>query len=91
LDVCELFLQGLPWKSSDVPGYVRAIAGTNTFSIRKVSLTADIWPSIIIEYCNRKLTLSKDKLVVVGGIARVVQERTGALYHAGLWAPGLEY
>ena len=56
-----------------------------------MSSTANIWPRIVREYCQRTLTLSKDKLVAVSGLAKFVHERTGASYHAGLWAPGLEY
>jgi hypothetical protein len=91
MELCEIFQQGLPWKSSGIPQYVRAFGVPHLASIHKVSATAEIWPRIVGEYCERKFTLSKDKLVTVGGLAKFIQEPTGASYHAGLWAPGLEY
>ncbi|KAL2066052.1 hypothetical protein VTL71DRAFT_2123 [Oculimacula yallundae] len=48
------------------------------------------WSSIVSSYSARSLTLRKDKLVAISGLAKIFQERTQYTYIAGLWRSGLE-
>ncbi|RYP63125.1 hypothetical protein DL771_009419 [Monosporascus sp. 5C6A] len=43
------------------------------------------WWEILVEYGPKELSVPEDKLPAISGIARVMQERTGDEYLAGLW------
>jgi hypothetical protein len=43
------------------------------------------WYNTLTLYCSRSLTLAKDNLPAIAGIALKVKERTGYNYKAGLW------
>ncbi|KAI1384811.1 HET-domain-containing protein [Hypoxylon trugodes] len=44
------------------------------------------WLSLVENYMMRNLTVSRDKLTALAGVARAVAEETGDRYYAGLWA-----
>ncbi|CZR60751.1 uncharacterized protein PAC_10647 [Phialocephala subalpina] len=44
------------------------------------------WLGLVQNYSQRKLTYQQDKLIALAGLARIVAERTGDRYYAGLWA-----
>lgn len=43
------------------------------------------WLSLIENYSERKLSNPEDKLSAIGGLARILSERTKSAYFAGLW------
>lgn len=43
------------------------------------------WRSIVMDYTSRYLTLEKDKLAAIAGVASVVQSKTSIQYIAGMW------
>jgi hypothetical protein len=43
------------------------------------------WLSLVENYSGRQLSFSKDKLSAVAGVARMLAEKTGDKYLAGLW------
>jgi len=48
------------------------------------------WPEIVQQYSECKLTYSKDKLIALSGIARLLQSETQDMYLAGMWRKNLE-
>ena len=48
------------------------------------------WPHIVNYYSARKLTRSSDKLVAIGGLARIIHEKTNDEYLGGMWRNNLE-
>ncbi|CZR53734.1 uncharacterized protein PAC_03614 [Phialocephala subalpina] len=49
------------------------------------------WPAIVLAFCRCDLTMPKDKLVALSGIAKTIQGRFEGLgYLAGLWNHNLE-
>lgn len=51
----------------------------------------DFWGDVISAYSLRKLTVYKDKLPAISGIANTIHKATGATYVAGLWKETLPY
>lgn len=49
----------------------------------------DLWYYILQSYCRRNLSKSSDKLPALSGIARIIEERTGDKFVAGLWRGSL--
>ena len=45
----------------------------------------DAWLDLVQRYCQRHLTLAKDKLPALSGVAREIASWVGDIYHAGLW------
>jgi hypothetical protein len=45
----------------------------------------DSWLRIIYRYAHRSLTLQKDRLFAISGLARIVRETLGDQYLAGIW------
>ena len=43
------------------------------------------WRSIVLDYTSRYLTLEKDKLAAIAGVASVIQSKTEMQYVAGMW------
>ena len=43
------------------------------------------WRSIVLDYTSRSLTLEKDKLAAIAGLASVIQSKTYIQYIAGMW------
>ncbi|KAI0850272.1 HET-domain-containing protein [Daldinia vernicosa] len=43
------------------------------------------WLSLVENYTMRNLTVKRDKLTALAGVARAVAEETGDRYYAGLW------
>ena len=43
------------------------------------------WRSIVLDYTSRHLTLEKDKLAVIAGVASIIQSKTQVQYVAGMW------
>lgn len=54
-------------------------------------ITADKlhWPDLVGNYCARKLTFNKDKLIALQGIASAWQKRTGDEWIYGVWTNAL--
>jgi hypothetical protein len=46
----------------------------------------DNWHHLISNYSNRNLTYARDRLPAISGIARILAERMGWKYLAGLWS-----
>ncbi|KAI8633306.1 HET-domain-containing protein [Xylariaceae sp. FL1651] len=47
------------------------------------------WYNMVEEYSTRSLTKDDDRLVALGGLARIIAKSTSATYLAGLWETGL--
>ncbi|KAK3346567.1 heterokaryon incompatibility protein-domain-containing protein, partial [Lasiosphaeria hispida] len=47
------------------------------------------WYDRLAEYCGRNLTFPKDKLPALAGLARVVGDKLGSKYLAGIWEDDL--
>lgn len=47
------------------------------------------WSDIVEDYSKRKLTFSRDKLVAISGLARILAPVYGSNYVAGLWVKDL--
>ena len=43
------------------------------------------WRSIVLDYTSRSLTLEKDKLAAIAGLASTIQSKTHDQYIAGMW------
>ena len=43
------------------------------------------WRSIVLDYSSRSLTLGKDKLAAIAGLASVIQGKNDIQYIAGMW------
>ena len=43
------------------------------------------WVKLVEDYTRRKLTYGMDKLPALSGLARLIEQRTGDKYFAGLW------
>ncbi|GME37879.1 heterokaryon incompatibility protein [Neofusicoccum parvum] len=50
----------------------------------------ELWKRIVEVYSKTKLTMSRDKLIALSGIARKFSKLTGAKYIAGMWEQYLE-
>jgi len=77
-DICETFPEELPPEFS------------LNFHITKRPLTEKNWHRIVSAYSSAKLTYSKDKLIAISGIARLIQLRTKDQYIAGMWRKDIE-
>jgi Heterokaryon incompatibility protein (HET) len=63
---------------------------SNAFELSPKRITRLQWPHIINHYSQRKLTRSSDKLVAIGGLARLVHETSKDEYLGGMWRKNLE-
>ncbi len=43
------------------------------------------WRSIVLDYTSRYMTLERDKLAAIAGVASVIQSKTRTQYIAGMW------
>ncbi|EPE24535.1 hypothetical protein GLAREA_08387 [Glarea lozoyensis ATCC 20868] len=77
-DLCETFPEEMPPKLSQY------------FHIAKRPLTEKNWHQIVSAYSSAKLTYSKDMLIAISGIARLIQLTTKDQYIAGMWKKDLE-
>jgi hypothetical protein len=59
-------------------------------ALSKRPTSTETWERIVQEYSKCKLTLSRDKLVAISGLARLVAAETGDEYLAGMWRENLE-
>jgi hypothetical protein len=57
---------------------------------KKKPMSRPMWSWIIERYSECQLTKTKDKLVAISGLARIVQEQTKDQYVAGMWRKDLE-
>ena len=77
---------GAPW----LGGLVTTLRG----DILSQSKLMDNWPKLVEEYTQRKLTLGKDKLPALSGLAKYIATRTEGStredYIAGMWSPNLK-
>lgn len=48
------------------------------------------WYMLVMDYSGRHLTNARDRLPAISGIARIISERFGWTYVAGLWSHDLE-
>lgn len=58
---------------------------------KKRPVTYLLWPFIVETYSLCNLSYSKDKLVAISGLARIIQDQTGDEYVAGMWRKNLEF
>jgi hypothetical protein len=75
---CETFPKGYPR------------IDTSSFDISKQLLDKTTWPKIVFHYSRGKLSKASDKLVAIGGLARLIQAHDNDEYIAGLWKSALE-
>jgi hypothetical protein len=75
---CEMFLHGYP------SGIV------SIFGMENRPATRLMWDHIVALYSACQLTMSRDKLVAIAGLAEFIQTQTGDEYVAGLWRNNLE-
>ncbi|KAH8686159.1 heterokaryon incompatibility protein-domain-containing protein [Tricladium varicosporioides] len=61
-----------------------------SFRFLRRPLQNDNWGAIIQKYSACKLTYSRDKLIAMSGLARIVQEGNKDEYVAGMWRKDLE-
>jgi hypothetical protein len=47
------------------------------------------WELVVMDYCARNLTVSNDKLIAIGGLAKYYNQLTGDTYLCGLWKNSL--
>ena len=77
---------GAPWLGN----LVKTLRGV----ILSQSALMDYWPRLVEEYTQRKLTLGKDKLPALSGLARYIatrtQDSTSEDYIAGMWSESLK-
>ena len=59
--------------------------------LKKRPVTYALWKFIVEHYAARDLTYSKDKMVAISGLARIIQDQTGDKYIAGMWRKNLEF
>ena len=52
--------------------------------------TRDKWTDTVERYSSMALTEASDRLVAIGGLAKVIQEQTGDGYIAGIWRQDLD-
>lgn len=60
------------------------------FDISSTSITRLQWPHVVNYYSQRKLTRSSDKLVAIGGLARLIHQTSKEEYLGGMWRNNLE-
>ena len=53
-------------------------------------ITTKGWENIVASYSRCSITFSRDKLVALPGLARLMQQESGIEYVAGLWRKNLE-
>lgn len=58
--------------------------------LQKRLICSEIWTRIVREYSRCKLTLSRDRLVAISGLARLSAGESGDEYVAGMWRKDLE-
>ena len=77
---------GAPW----LEGLVKTLRGVRLSQ----SALMDYWPRLVEEYTQRKLTVGKDKLPALSGLARDIATRTDNSssedYIAGMWSESLK-
>lgn len=78
---CEVHPSGLPDDRSRNMG----------FYLSKGPLTTALWGQIVKAYSKAELTNTSDKLVAIGGLARLIQDNTGDEYIAGMWRKDFEH
>ncbi|KAE8396135.1 heterokaryon incompatibility protein-domain-containing protein [Aspergillus alliaceus] len=97
LNACETYPGGMPpgicehrlpketvWQGFN---YTKRHTDTTNKSSRPQSLVLlwELWHKIVETYTSCNLTYSKDKLVALSGIAKIMQQRLEDEYCAGLW------
>lgn len=60
------------------------------YCLRKRPLARESWPGIVQKYAEGNLTKNSDKLIAIGGIAKLIHEHTQDDYIAGMWRKNLE-
>ena len=76
---CEIYPDGLP------DGH------QTTLSVVKRPATRAIWHLIVHKYSHTSLTLQRDKLVALAGLAKLIGSGSGVSYLAGMWRDRLEH
>ncbi|KAJ3516823.1 hypothetical protein NM208_g14793 [Fusarium decemcellulare] len=54
-------------------------------------LVRNVWPELVQEYMQNDLTFEEDRLIAFSGVARLMANRTGDDYMAGLWKSRLMF
>ncbi|PMD32231.1 HET-domain-containing protein [Hyaloscypha variabilis F] len=70
-------------------GYPLSIA-RDKFLYQKRQLSRSSWPKLVEMYSGGLTTMSSDRLVAIGGLARVIYSKSQDEYIAGFWKKGLE-
>jgi hypothetical protein len=76
---CETFIEQFP----------TSLTYHDSF-FKKEPLSRSMWCWIVERYSQCQLTYTKDKLVAISGVARIIQEQTRDQYVAGMWRKNLE-
>jgi len=61
------------------------------YSITEAADAFHYWHDQVMEYTRRRMTLSKDKLPALAGVAREISQIAGGTYIGGLWEQNLIY
>jgi hypothetical protein len=85
--VCEMFPDGIPEQHALFKSPFKINGYTD---IDPWNRPSRYWASTVEAYNQRSLTLAKDKLVAIGGIARLLAEQSNDKYIVGLWEEKLE-
>jgi len=66
-------------------------SGSRVHGIFRTEMIArDKWTDTVERYSSMALTEASDRLVAIGGLAKVIQEQTGDGYIAGIWRQDLD-
>ncbi|KAF2132544.1 HET-domain-containing protein [Dothidotthia symphoricarpi CBS 119687] len=98
LSACETLPAGLPQPTDNAAGPDRhwrgrlqepegrhePLAGANDQSL------ASFWKVAVLKYTSCNLTMGKDKLIAMWGIAKLIRDELGVEYGEGLWEENLE-
>ncbi|PMD43135.1 HET-domain-containing protein [Hyaloscypha variabilis F] len=82
---CESFPNGLPSIKSKW-----ADPHDESYLLKKIDNPGRLWRSAIAVYSAADLTKAEDKLIALSGVCRMLHNRTGDTYVAGLWRQNLE-
>jgi len=83
---CSESTDRLPWPMPLFHGHFRM---TLPHMLDPVQSLKD-WHMLVMDYTARQLTNARDRLPAISGVARIISERYGWEYVAGLWSHDLE-
>jgi hypothetical protein len=85
---CETYPRGKEWTPHALDGKEKSVKGRFD-NIEGGQLGHAKWESVVVDYMGCGLTMPRDKLVAISGMAREMQALSGDVYLAGLWRKDL--